>query len=434
MNLRTKILAIMAIPFVVLAVSTAAILVTRARTSQALTSERHASAVLGQLHEVQSDLVDMEDGMRGYVLTEHADLLVPFNDALAKLSDDLDRLRSLVSEDPSQVARIDHLEQVANVRISLLQEMSAFAPVTSLTNRSQFAVVVERGKNAMDDIRATIAQIEASEERLLAEHSRGLDAARRLSFLIAIVAMPLALIASLAVVWLFTERLIRRIRGAQENARRMEEGISPNEPSDDDDEMGHLERALVRSGTRVLELQEELRRMGTIDPLTRLTNRRGFIPTAEHQLLRARRTQEPMALMFCDLDGLKIVNDTLGHATGDAMIAEAAYVLRSTFRASDVVARMGGDEFCVLFAADSAAAAEATIARLDATIAELNAQEDRPFALGISLGVALFDPERPSSLDDLMADADRQMYACKRSRASRVAAGPLPDGAPAAAD
>jgi diguanylate cyclase (GGDEF)-like protein len=426
MNLRTKILAIMAIPFVVLAVSTAAILYSRARTSQALASERHASAVLEQLHQVQSDLVDMEDGMRGYVLTEHSDLLVPFNDALANLSHDLDRLRSLVAEEPSQVARIDHLEQVANVRIVLLQEMSAFAPVTSLTNRSQFATVVEQGKQAMDDIRATIAQIEASEERLLAEHSRGLDASRRLSFLIAIVAMPLALLASLAVVWLFTQGLVRRIRGAQENARRVEDGIPPDEPSAADDELGHLERALARTGTKVIELQEELRRIGMIDPLTRLTNRRGFIPTAEHQLQHARRTQEPMALMFCDLDGLKIVNDTLGHATGDAMIAEAAYVLRSTFRASDLVARMGGDEFCVLFAADSAAAAEATVARLDAAIAELNAQEDRPFVLGVSLGVALFDPERPSTLDELMADADRLMYACKRSRASaRVGRGAL---------
>ena len=421
MTLRKKILAIMAIPFVVLVVSTVAILYTRVRTSQALAAERHASAVLEQLHEVQTDLVDMEDGMRGYVLTEHADLLVPFNDALATLSADLERLRSLVAEAPSQVDRIDHLEQVANVRIALLQEMSAFAPVTSLTNLSPFATVVERGQRAMDDIRATIAQIEASEERQLAQHSRGLDASRRVSFLIAIVAMPLALIASLVVVWLFTEGLIRRIRGAQENARRMEEGIRPDEPTDASDELGQLERALVRSGTKVIELQEELRRLGTIDPLTRLTNRRGFIPTAEHQLQRARRTNEPLALMFCDLDGLKTVNDTLGHATGDAMIAEAAYVLRSTFRASDLVARMGGDEFCVVFAAESAAAADATVSRLEAAIAELNAQEGRPFRLGVSMGVALFDPERPSTLDDLLADADRRMYACKRSRAQRSA-------------
>jgi len=244
--------------------------------------------------------------------------------------------------------------------------------------------------------------------------------------------MPLALIASFVVVWLFTEGLIRRIRGAQENARRMEEGIRPDEPTDASDELGQLERALVRSGTKVIELQEELRRLGTIDPLTRLTNRRGFIPTAEHQLQRARRTNEPLALMFCDLDGLKTVNDTLGHATGDAMIAEAAYVLRSTFRASDLVARMGGDEFCVLFAAESAAAADATVSRLEAAIAELNAQEDRPFTLGVSIGVALFDPERPSPLDDLLADADRQMYACKRSRAQRSASSA--SGAPTRAD
>ena len=431
MTLRSKILAIMAIPFVVLAASTATLLLARARTSQALASERHASAVLEQLHRVRSELVDMEDGMRGYVLTAHADLLVPFDDAVAALPADLDRLRSLVADDPSQVHRIDHLEAVADARVALLQEIRGFAPATTLTDRGQLLAEMEQGQQEMDDIRATIAQIDANEQRLLQMHSRGLDASRRMSFLLTILAMPIALLASLVVIWVFTQGLVRRIRGAQENARRMEEGIRPDHPIDADDEMGDLERALVRSGTKVIELQEELRRMGTIDPLTRLTNRRGFIPTAEHQLRRARRANEPLGLMFCDLDGLKSVNDTLGHATGDAMIAEAAYVLRSTFRASDLVARMGGDEFCILFATDSAAAAEATVSRLEQAIAELNTQEDRPFTLGVSLGVALFDPERPSTLDDLLADADRRMYACKRSRANRSAIASTGAGAPA---
>jgi diguanylate cyclase (GGDEF)-like protein len=283
----------------------------------------------------------------------------------------------------------------------------------------------------MDDIRGTIAQIEASEERLLTEHRRGLDASRRVSFVITIVAMPIALIASLIVLWLFTEGLIRRIRGAQENARRVEEGIPPDEPSHADDELGRLERALVRSGTKVIELQEELRRMGTIDTLTRLTNRRGFIPTAEHQLQHARRSHEPLALMFCDLDGLKLVNDTLGHATGDAMIAEAAYVLRSTFRASDLVARMGGDEFCVLFATESQASCDATIARVQSMIDDANAQFGRPFQLALSTGVALFDPERPCTLDELMAEADRRMYICKRGRETSTAATATGAGSPA---
>ena len=68
--------------------------------------------------------------------------------------------------------------------------------------------------------------------------------------------------------------------------------------------------------------------------------------------------------MFLDLDGLKLVNDTLGHSVGDSMITEAAFVLRETFRASDLIGRMGGDEFCVLFAIDSYEAAKIALTRL----------------------------------------------------------------------
>jgi diguanylate cyclase (GGDEF)-like protein len=206
----------------------------------------------------------------------------------------------------------------------------------------------------------------------------------------------------------------------------LEEGVPLGEPSTSDDELGRLDQVLVRSGTRVVELQDELRRMGTADPLTRLMNRRGFLPTADHHLEMARRTHVPTALMFLDLDGLKHVNDTLGHAAGDAMITEAAYVMRQTFRASDLIARMGGDEFCVLFATESEAAADAAMTRLQEAVRLANAQEGRPFELSFSTGVAMFDPEQPCSVDQLLAIADERMYVSKRAKASaRANAAPV---------
>jgi diguanylate cyclase (GGDEF)-like protein len=147
-------------------------------------------------------------------------------------------------------------------------------------------------------------------------------------------------------------------------------------------------------------------------------NRRGFLPTAEHHLEMAKRTHMPTGLMFLDLDGLKHVNDTLGHAAGDAMITEAAYVMRQTFRASDLIARMGGDEFCVLFATESEATADVAMTRLQEAVQLANAQEGRPFELSLSTGVAMFDPEQPCSLDQLMATADERMYVNKRAKAS----------------
>ena len=112
---------------------------------------------------------------------------------------------------------------------------------------------------------------------------------------------------------------------------------------------------------------------------------------------RSARTQT-MALMFLDLDELKGVNDTLGHAAGDGMIAEGAFVLRETFRSSDLIARMGGDEFCVLFPADSYRSAKIALTRLKNSVDKVNAQEGRSFMLSFSAGVAIFDPDRPEHL------------------------------------
>ena len=162
------------------------------------------------------------------------------------------------------------------------------------------------------------------------------------------------------------------------------------------------------------ELQTSLRRLATIDPLTRLTNRRGFLPIAEHQLRVAQRQRQQLALLFADLDGLKHVNDTLGHTVGDAMITEAAYVIRTTFRATDFAARVGGDEFCVLFAPDPNLAPEAALTRLTQAVEAANAEKGRMFRLSFSTGVAWFDPDAPRSLEELLAEADSRMYENKR--------------------
>jgi diguanylate cyclase (GGDEF)-like protein len=238
----------------------------------------------------------------------------------------------------------------------------------------------------------------------------------RLSFLIAVVGTPLAVVVSLVLILLLARQVGARINAMEANADRMQDGLPLLAPEPRDDELGHLERALIESGTRVLELQGELQRQATLDPLTRLPNRRGFVPMAEHRLELAKRHHQPLALMFVDVDGLKRVNDTLGHAIGDWLIAETAYVLRTTFRASDLIARMGGDEFCVLFSAESDTSVEGAARRLQGSLDSSNRDPERPFRLSLSAGVARFDPEDPRSLDQLMAIADERMYAKKRAR------------------
>ena len=426
MTLRTKIIAIMAVPFVVLVAATLALVVSRDRATEALVAERQAVALRGAFERILVDLNDAETGTRGYILTGDEAFLEPYHDGSVRLLEDLADLRALTAGTSVTLKEVVALQVMTNTRLSIMRRTQLLAPVNDLTDHARLIRLLTEGRLAMERIRELVDIEEADAERLLIARQTSLDASRRLSFLIGIVGMPVGLFASLLMVLLFTQRLVARIRRTEDLARMLEEGMPLGEASTSDDELGRLDQVLVRSGTRVVELQDELRRMGTADPLTRLMNRRGFLPTAEHHLEMAKRSHTPTAVMFLDLDGLKHVNDTLGHAAGDGMIAEAAYVMRQTFRASDLIARVGGDEFCVLFATESEATADAVMSRLQEAVQLANAQEGRPFDLSFSTGVVVFDPEQPRSLDQLMATADERMYVNKRAKAgARANAAPV---------
>jgi len=158
-----------------------------------------------------------------------------------------------------------------------------------------------------------------------------------------------------------------------------------------------------------------------LDELTGLCNRRGFLRFARAQLDAATLGRRPMLLIFVDLDGLKYINDRLGHAAGDRALVDTAKVLKSTFRERDVVARLGGDEFVVLVTDSSAVRAEDLLARLGMRVEALNAHPDREFHLGFSTGVAAFDPAAPEPLEELLSEADSRMYLDKRRRKDSAA-------------
>ncbi len=153
-----------------------------------------------------------------------------------------------------------------------------------------------------------------------------------------------------------------------------------------------------------------------LDELTGLYNRRGFLRFARAQLDAAAMAGRPMLLIFVDVDGLKNINDRLGHAAGDQALVDTAAVLKSTFRERDVVARLGGDEFVVLVTDSSAVREPDLLARLTGRLDTLNARPGREFQLAFSTGVAAFDPAAPEPLEELLSEADSRMYLDKRRR------------------
>jgi diguanylate cyclase (GGDEF)-like protein/PAS domain S-box-containing protein len=166
--------------------------------------------------------------------------------------------------------------------------------------------------------------------------------------------------------------------------------------------------------TQRKRMEEALRASLLVDELTSLYNRRGFSTLGQQQLKTAHRAKTRMSLLFADFDELKGINDTLGHQEGDLALIEIANALRETFRESDIIARIGGDEFVVLVIETDGVSAENLTSRLQQNLEARNARGDRRYKLSLSMGIARYDPEHPCSIDELLAQADRLMYEQKQ--------------------
>lgn len=172
-----------------------------------------------------------------------------------------------------------------------------------------------------------------------------------------------------------------------------------------------------RNSTRELRsLSVEMEQLALTDELTGLRNRRGFLVLADQAMRMARRSRSRCALVYADLDGLKRVNDTRGHAAGDALIADAAGILAQVFRESDVVARVGGDEFAIFAVLDEHDGTGAVNDRLVAAIDRFNAQAVPSMRISMSIGIEEIQERSQTPLDVLLARADRAMYEKKRRR------------------
>jgi diguanylate cyclase (GGDEF)-like protein len=168
------------------------------------------------------------------------------------------------------------------------------------------------------------------------------------------------------------------------------------------------------------DLAHQLRRQMRHDPLTNVLNRRGLDEAAVRAIANARRYSRPLALVVCDLDGFKALNDGHGHIAGDAALRSFAQLLTSAVRRGDIVARMGGDEFGLLLVETEAAAAADVMERVRAEITCLILPNAPRVQLRASFGVAELQ-EGDEQLDDMVARADTALYDAKRDGKDRVA-------------
>ncbi len=167
------------------------------------------------------------------------------------------------------------------------------------------------------------------------------------------------------------------------------------------------------------ELQRNARQMRTLslkDELTGINNRRGFITLSKFQLKLAKRANRKLTLFFADLDNMKEINDQHGHMQGDLAITDLCQILEQTFRESDVIGRVGGDEFCVLLTSVSEADIAPSLGRLDEAVQVYNETRPIPYRISISIGVGYYDPDDPCTIEELIDRADAAMYQVKSDK------------------
>ncbi|MDX8467924.1 diguanylate cyclase response regulator [Mesorhizobium sp. VK23B] len=166
----------------------------------------------------------------------------------------------------------------------------------------------------------------------------------------------------------------------------------------------------------------QIRDLSLVDELTGLHNRRGFAVLARELMKRAVRTGTGLVVAFVDLDGMKRINDRFGHEVGDRALIRTAGVLRSIFRVSDVIARIGGDEFIAMTDGVDGTAVELLRRRLARAVDDHNRESAGEPELALSLGFAHHNPTTDTlkSIDDLIAEADEAMYVDKDSRRTKA--------------
>jgi len=181
----------------------------------------------------------------------------------------------------------------------------------------------------------------------------------------------------------------------------------------------HLQLLIDKLYQKVSELEkanEHLRNISLTDGLTGLNNRRGFMILATGLLKFARRAGYSSCLIYVDLDSLKYINDIFGHTAGDMAITHFARILTDTFRDSDVIGRMGGDEFVALLIDATESDIAGMQAFLQSNVDAYNLQAESLQALSFSLGAIRIDPNSTITMEEFLSQADEAMFAHKQRR------------------
>ena len=201
-----------------------------------------------------------------------------------------------------------------------------------------------------------------------------------------------------------TANLKKSREGLEEHSRNLEKKIKERT------------RDLEIDISRRKEVEEKLEKLARIDSLTGCNNRGYGLELFDRQIKLSHRSKSPLLLAFLDIDRFKSINDNFGHDEGDKVLKEVAELFKSTLREVDIICRMGGDEFLLIFPDNSLKEAPLIKERLNKDLTKLNQTLKKPYKIELSVGLSCYDPAHPLSMDELIRIADKKMYEDKKNK------------------
>lgn len=369
----------------ILAVTLAALILNgHEATSQRREADRRyvqALDVLLATSEIESAVNAAIRGERGYLLTDDRRFLGPYAESRRDIPRLFERLRKLTAGNSSQSSDLERLRRRLASYYALLDRTVALA-AAGRRDQAHDVVRLGAGKREVDDVLRVVARIEAEERRLLARRRAVYAGADRRSehYGLALAGAGLAM-------------LILLVASAV---------------------------AALRANGRAAEATAELQRIATTDSLTGLWNRRHLLERLEAETGRSRRNGRPLCLAILDVDHFKRVNDLHGHPAGDEVLRTLARRIKDAVRLSDVVGRMGGEEFAILMPETDRAQARLVCERLGRMVARtpVRLPSGAELIVTLSTGIALMAGEEES--DRLISRADSALYDAKAGGRNRV--------------
>jgi len=331
----------------------------------------HTHEVQKSLSQVLSILQDAETGQRGYLLTSEANYLEPYTIAIDRLDSVVAKLNNITSDNPNQQNRLVEIKPLIDKKLKELAE-TIFLMDSRGQGSALSIVATGEGKKFMDQIRASIKEMEDEESALLKDREQVLYKNKVFALATEIIGIVL-----LILIGTFINFKARNLLSLQ------------------------------------LKTEQKLRYMANHDTLTGLATRRlglEYIPIA---IAHARRNKNKAAVLFIDLDGFKAINDTLGHDAGDYLLQGVAERLSSCVREMDMVVRVGGDEFIIVMSNITSREDTALIAqKLIDALTKSFSLAGKEASIGASIGIALY-PDHGQESESLIKLADEAMYQVK---------------------